>query len=134
MLINLGPVAVHTARATFAKNFFAAGGIEALTSEIASTTGYSDPDAAIEDALRSAAHLVCICSSDEVYEERAVEFATALRAAGLSPVYLAGRPGTREASEREAGVSEFIHVGVDALAVLRRAHEVIGTPTGVVVR
>ena len=134
MLVTLGPVAVHTARATFARNFFAAGGIESLTTETGSTTGYTDPGEAVADALRSAAHLVCICSSDEVYEELAVPFASALRGAGLSPVYLAGRPGGREEAEREAGVSEFIHVGVDALAALRRAHEVIGTPTGLMAR
>lgn len=129
-LVNLGPVAVHTARATFAKNFFEAGGIEAVTSERGATTGFDDPADAVADALAVAAHLVCICSSDDVYAQRATEFASALSAAGLTPVYLAGNPGERRDAETAAGVSEFIHVGVDVLDVLHRAHETIGTPTG----
>ena len=36
-LANLGPIAAFTARATFAKNFFEAGGIEAITND-----GFSD--------------------------------------------------------------------------------------------
>jgi methylmalonyl-CoA mutase len=129
-LVNLGPVAVHTARATFAKNFFEAGGIEAVTGEAGSSTGYEDPAAAVADVLARGAHLVCLCSSDAVYAERAVEFATALSGAGLHPLYLAGNPGDRRDAETAAGVTEFIHLGVDVLDVLRRAHEVIGTPTG----
>ena len=38
-LANLGPIAAFTARATFAKNFFEAGGIEAITND-----GFSDQD------------------------------------------------------------------------------------------
>ena len=38
-LANLGPIAKHTGRATFAKNFFEAGGIEALSNE-----GFSDAE------------------------------------------------------------------------------------------
>ncbi len=133
-LVNLGPVAVHTARATFAKNFFEAGGIEAVTSETGSTTGFDDPADAVRDAMAAAAHLVCICSSDELYAERGIEFVAALDAAGLSPIHLAGRPGDRRDAETAAGVAEYIHVGVDALAILRRAHESIGTPTGTAAR
>lgn len=129
-LVNLGPVAVHTARATFAKNFFEAGGIEAVTSETGATTGFDDPADAVRDALEVGAHLVCLCSSDAVYAERAVEFASALSAAGLAPLYLAGNPGDRRDAETAAGVSEFVHLGVDVLDVLERAHEAIGTPTG----
>ena len=133
-LVNLGPVAVHTARATFAKNFFEAGGIQAVTSETGSTSGFDDPADAVRDVLAVGAHLVCLCSSDGVYAERAVEFARALSAAGLSPLYLAGNPGDRRDEETAAGITEFIHVGVDVLDVLRRAHEVVGTPSGVLAR
>jgi methylmalonyl-CoA mutase len=129
-LVNLGPVAEHTARATFASNFFAAGGIEAVTSERGAGEGFDDPADAVADALAAAAHLVCICGSDERYATSAVPVASALRDAGLGPVYLAGNPGDRRDAETAAGVSEFIHVGVDVLDVLRRAHEHVGTPTG----
>ena len=129
-LVNLGPVAVHTARATFAKNFFEAGGIAAVTSERGATTGFDDPAEAVADATAAGAQLVCLCSSDAVYAERAVEFARALRDAGMSAVHLAGNPGDRRDAETEAGVTEFIHLGVDVLDVLTRAHELLGTPAG----
>ena len=125
-LVNLGPVAVHTARATFAKNFFEAGGIATTTSERGGTTGFSDPAEAVADL--DGAPLVCICSSDSLYEEHAAAFATALKAAGVERVYLAGNPGDRREAESAAGVDEFIHLGVDVLVALTRAHEVLGTP------
>ncbi|MEI2697368.1 MAG: methylmalonyl-CoA mutase family protein [Microthrixaceae bacterium] len=133
-LANLGPVAVHTARATFAKNFFEAGGIEAITGEAGTGAGYDDPGDAVRDVMAAGAHLVCLCSSDSVYAQRAVDFARALSSAGLTQLYLAGNPGERRDAEQEAGVSQFIHVGVDVLDVLRRAHESIGTPSGAVAR
>lgn len=127
-LVNLGPVATHTARATFAKNFFEAGGIEAVSSVEGSTTGYADPSAAVAALDESGARLACICSSDALYAEHATAFASALRDAGVARVYLAGNPGDRREAELDAGVSEFVHVGVDVLDVLRRAHESLGTP------
>ena len=127
-LVNLGPVAVHTARATFAKNFFEAGGIEAITSERGSSTGFSTTDEVLADLAASSARLACICSSDGVYAERAEEVAAAIAGSGVARLYLAGNPGERRDAETAAGVDEFIHLGVDVLDVLRRAHETIGTP------
>jgi len=129
-LVNLGPVAQHTARATFARNFYAAGGIDAVTSERGGTTGFDDPAEAVADALAAAPHLVCLCGADERYAQVATGFSSALRDAGLGPVHLAGNPGDRREDEVAAGISEFIHVGVDVLEVLTRVHEQIGTPTG----
>lgn len=127
-LVNLGPVAKHTARATFAANFYAAGGIVAASSETGSTSGFSDPATAAADALGSGASLVCICSSDDIYAESAVAVARALRDAELGPIHLAGRPGDLEAALREAGVVEFIHVGSNVVDVLTEVHATLGTP------
>ncbi len=130
-LANLGPVAVHTARATFTRNLFAAGGVRAVTGESGGTTGYDDVERLVTDVVDSGAALVCICSSDEVYAEQAEAVAAALSAIdGVRRVYLAGAPG--EARERltASGVDEFIHVGVDALDVLRRAQHECGVDTG----
>jgi methylmalonyl-CoA mutase len=124
-LANLGPVATHTARATFAKNLFEAGGLRSTTSERGATAGLATPEEAAEDFGASGAQLVCICSSDPVYEERAAATAAALKAAGAAVVYLAGNPGDRRAAEESAGVDEFVHVGVDVLAVLERAQGVL---------
>ena len=119
-LANLGSPADFTARATFARSFFETGGIEAVGSE-------SLPDAAalVSAFKASGAALVCICSSDKVYAERAEETAKALQQSGARHIYLAGRAGEQEATWRAAGIGEFIFAGGDALAVLQQAHELV---------
>jgi methylmalonyl-CoA mutase len=115
-LANLGTAADFTARATFAKNFFETGGIEAVD-----TSGFTDP-AALAAAFKSAgAAFACLCSSDKIYAAQAVDAAQALQGAGARHIYLAGRPGDQEAALREAGVGDFIFAGGDALAMLEQA-------------
>ena len=117
-LANLGTAADFTARATFAKSFFEAGGIAAIDSE-----GFADPAALAVACKGSGAGLMCLCSSDKVYAEHAVDAAKALQSAGIRYIYLAGRPGEQEAAMRQAGVAEFIFAGGDALALLQSAYE-----------
>jgi methylmalonyl-CoA mutase len=116
-LANLGSPADFTARATFAKSFFATGGIEAVDSE-----GFADPAALAAAFKASGAPLVCLCSSDKVYAGQAVAAAKALQAAGARHIYLAGRGGEQEAALRAAGVNDFIFAGGDALTVLQDAY------------
>ena len=114
-LANLGPVAAFTARANFAKNFFEAGGVEAVFGpETESTTE-------LVDAYRECgAKLACLCSSDRIYGDSAETAALALKGAGAG-LYLAGRPGELEERLRHAGVTEFIYAGCDMHGALRRA-------------
>ena len=119
-LANLGTLAEFTARATFARNFFEAGGIEAVTSD--GFVGRADLIAAFK---ASGAKLACLCSSDAAYEREGTEAATALTAAGVAHLYLAGRPKQQDRL-KAAGVGTFIHVGCDALATLRAAHQMVG--------
>lgn len=117
-LANLGPISAFTARATFAKNLFEAGGVEALTNE-----GFAD-HAKLAAAFRACgAQAACLCSSDEIYATQAAEAARALKAAGCRRLFLAGRPGAEEAALREAGIDGFVFVGSDVLAVLRSFYE-----------
>jgi methylmalonyl-CoA mutase len=122
-LANLGRLADFTARASYAKSFFEAGGIAALMSD-----GFADRDAMLAAFKASGAALACLCSSDAVYAGEAVAAASALHAAGARYIYLAGRPGQLEASLRAAGVGTLIHAGCDVLATLRAAHAIIGIP------
>ena len=73
----------------------------------------------------SGAAMACLCGTDEAYAEHAEAYAAALKAAGARAVYLAGRPGEREAAWRAAGVDGFLYAGMDIVAaleeVLRRA-------------
>jgi methylmalonyl-CoA mutase len=117
---NLGTAADFTARATFARSFFETGGIEAIDSE-----GFSDAGALAAAWKSSGAGLVCLCSQDKVYAEQAEAAARALQTAGARHIYLAGRPGEREADLRGAGVTDFIFAGSDALATLRKAFELM---------
>jgi methylmalonyl-CoA mutase len=110
-LANLGPAAVHTARATFAANLFAAGGV----APVAATVTAAD---AADAFRRSGATVACLCSSDGRYAQEGAAVATALRTAGARRVYLAGRADI-------PGVDETVALGADALAVLTRLHETL---------
>jgi methylmalonyl-CoA mutase len=128
-LANLGSVATHTARASWAKNFFEAGGIEAVTSQRGSTEGFDDPETLAADFSESGAAIACVCSSDSMYAERAAEMVPAL--CDAARVYLAGNPGEQREALEGSGIEEFVHVGVDVLATLRGAHRLLGIdPTG----
>jgi len=122
-LANLGTAADFTARATFAKSFFETGGIEAIDSE-----GFSDSIALAAACKASGAALVCLCSSDKVYAQQAIAAAKALQTAGAKHIYLAGRPGDQEAGLREAGVTDFVFAGGDALVLLQKAYELMERP------
>jgi methylmalonyl-CoA mutase len=119
-LANLGKLSDFTARATFAKNFFEAGGIEAMTND-----GFAGREEMVAAFKASGAKLACLCSSDEVYAKEAADAARALAAAGCGHLYLAGRPGEAEPALRDAGVAAFIFAGCDVLATLVAAHRVL---------
>jgi methylmalonyl-CoA mutase len=119
-LANLGSLADFTARATFAKNFFEAGGIAAVTND-----GFRSREDMLAAFNASGAGLVCLCASDAGYAVDAAEAATALRAAGATHIYLAGRPGELEAALKAAGVGTFIYVGCDVVATLTAAHAIV---------
>jgi methylmalonyl-CoA mutase len=113
-LANLGASADFTERATFAQNFFAAGGIEAIMND-----GFDDRDALVRAFKSSGAQLACLCAADADYVRAAADTARALKASGARALYLIGQPGEREATWRSAGIDTFIHAGCDALAILQ---------------
>lgn len=119
-LASLGPIAAFSARATFAKNAFEAGGIEAVAND-----GFASLDGLAEAFRASQAPLACICSSDEIYAAQAAGAAAALREAGATGIYLAGRPGDMEEALRDAGATDFVFAGCDLLAVLAAAHDAV---------
>ncbi len=120
-LANLGTVAENTARATYAQNFFEVAGIKGLAND-----GFATAADTATAFVESGAQLAVICSADPVYAELAAPAAEALKTAGATRVYLAGRPGDHEAAWTAAGVDEYIHIGVDVLATLDRALTTLG--------
>jgi methylmalonyl-CoA mutase len=119
-LANLGTAAEFTARGTFAKNFFEAGGIEAVGGE-------GDAQGLASAFTASGAALACLCSTDDRYDKEAAAVAQALKMAGAKYIYLAGRPGERENAFKSAGVQAFIYDGCDVLATLRHAYDILDT-------
>lgn len=120
-LATLGPLAQFTTRATWAKNLAAAGGLDAVGGEV-----YADTAALLDAWRQSNTPLVCLCSSDALYETMAEEVARSFTEAGAAAVYLAGRPTAREAALRAAGVTAFLYEGCDVLAELRAMHDRLG--------
>lgn len=112
-LAALGPLSAHSARLGFAGNLFQAGGIE----PVSGTGELDDIVAAFRDSGTS---VVCLCSSDKVYVEAAEAAAAALRDAGASFVWLAGKPGD------VAGVDDYLYAGVDAVRVLSTTFDRLG--------
>lgn len=119
-LANLGPVAKHTARASFAKNFFEAGGIVALPSE-----GFDDPATMAKAFSDSGAKIAILCGSDGQYAELVASFAPALKDAGCAHLYLAGNPGENAATYKDAGVDSFVAVGTDLITTLEDAFRIL---------
>jgi methylmalonyl-CoA mutase len=107
-LATLGTVAAHTARATFAANLFAAGGVAV---DVAGPT--KDPAELV--AAYAGQQVVCLAGSDASYAEWGQDAAERLRQAGATRVIIAGKP-TDYADDSCA-------MGVDALDFLNRTRE-----------
>jgi len=120
-LANLGPIAKHTARSTFAKNFFEVAGIEAVTND-----GFSAADACADACAESGAKIAILCSADPIYEQMAADVAAALKKAGCQFVYMAGHPGDKRDAYTQAGVDDFVFLGGDILKTTSSALSLLG--------
>jgi len=107
---TLGTVAQHTARATFATNLLAAGGI--AVDVAGATSGIDDLVAAY-----AGQPVVVLAGSDALYAERGEAAAQALRAAGARRIVVAGKP--------LAGCDDNVAMGDDAVAFLTRTKEAL---------
>jgi len=107
-LATLGPVATHTARATFATNLLAAGGVGV---DVAGATAGTDDLVAAYDGQP----VVCLAGADGTYAEWGEAAAQALRGAGATHVVIAGRP--------VEWADDSCATGVDALDFLTRTRE-----------
>jgi len=115
---TVGPLSDFAARAGFARNLLAAGGVR-LTGD---AEVHADNAACARAFSASGARVAIVCGSDEGYAGHAAGLAQALKAAGARRVLLAGRPGEHEAGWRAAGVDAFVFAGGNALDALRDVH------------
>ncbi|MGW4206680.1 methylmalonyl-CoA mutase family protein [Lentzea sp. NPDC004789] len=113
-LATLGPVAAHTARATFAANLFNAGGFATPNAGPTRT-----PEDVAEKFRASGARIAVICGSDTSYADQAVATEEALREAGAERVLLAGK-------RTDANVDGYVHLGCPALEILNNTFDFLG--------
>ncbi|MEX0299076.1 MAG: methylmalonyl-CoA mutase subunit beta [Kordiimonas sp.] len=118
-LANLGSAADFTARATFSKNLFEAGGIEALPSD-----GGLEVTAIVNSYKSSGAKLAVVCGTDQLYAGHAEELVQALTAEGAK-VFIAGRPDNFEVL-KQAGLISAVYMGINALDVYEAAYALMG--------
>jgi methylmalonyl-CoA mutase len=109
-LATLGPVAEHTARAQFATNLLAAGGIAV---DVAGATSGVDVVMAAYDGQA----VVCLAGTDSAYAEWGKEVTAVLRAKGARRVIVAGPP--------TEGADDSCSFGDDAVAFLTRTREAL---------
>lgn len=108
-LATLGPSAAHAARAAFARDLLAAGGVDARE---AGPTRTADD---VARAYREAGEPVAVlCSTDGVYVDWGAAALAALRSAGAQTVLLAGRVEL-------PGLDGQLYAGCDALRVIDAA-------------
>ncbi|NGN94092.1 methylmalonyl-CoA mutase [Nocardioides sp. KC13] len=113
-LATLGTVAQHTARATFATNLLAAGGIGV---DVAGATADAE-ELAGKYRAAGAPPVVCLAGSDKAYAAWGSDAIAALREAGATHVIIAGKPDAVDAE-----VDDAASLGVDALAFLTATRE-----------
>ncbi len=121
-LVTLGAIASHTARATFARNFFAAGGIEGVE-----PGPLESAEAAAQDFKDSGCAVAVLCGHADDYGATGAGVVQALRQAGAARILVAGRPG--EIAD-ETGIDRHIYTGCDVLEALRDVHDVLGLGEG----
>lgn len=112
-MATMGPIAQHTARASFAANLLAAGGIHHAVA--GATAGVDE----VVERYREAGSppVACLAGSDAAYGEWGANLVTALRKAGAGHVIVAGK--------MDIGADDSAAAGLDALAFLRRTREVL---------
>jgi methylmalonyl-CoA mutase len=113
-LATLGTVAEHTARATFASNLLAAGGI---ASKAAGATANPE-DVVLAYVEAGTPKVAMLAGPDAHYLDWGFDVIGALRTVGASRILIAGNPGDLDVDGSAA-------MGVDALAFLRSVREVL---------
>ncbi len=107
-LATLGSIASHTARASFATNLFAAGGVSVQPA--GATEGVEDLLAAYDGQA-----VVCLAGADPTYADWGADATSALREAGARHVIIAGKPSDY--------ADDSCAMGIDALDFLTRTRE-----------
>lgn len=117
LIAGLGPQSETTGRVTFAANLLAAGGIEARNPGVTEAGQYA--------GAREDAEIAVLCGGDKRYATEGADAVSALRAAGVSTVYVAGaeKGFPADATDRPDG---FLGLGINAVAALSTLLDQLG--------
>ncbi len=112
---TLGPLAEHNARVDFARNLFAAGGIEANEPPVPPDS----PEDIVAGFKASNCRIAVICGADKRYDDEAEAAAKALKQAGAQRVFLAGKFDA-------PAIDTNLFMGCDTIHVLELAQAELG--------
>lgn len=115
-IAHVGEGASRSPRAGWTENLFAIAGLGA-----ARGPETLDGEETARAFRQAGTPIACLCGSDEAYTQAAADIARALRKAGASEVFLAGKPGANREALEAAGIGRFVHAGCDVLEVLEHA-------------
>lgn len=120
--INLGPSRRYRLRADWTSSFFEVGGFEVLNDK-----DFADIASVIEEISQVQPDFAILTSDDATYASEGAALAN--RAKEAYPelrLFLAGAPGENEATLREAGMDEFIHIRTNNYEMLESLLKEVG--------
>lgn len=110
--VNFGPSRRYRARADWTSAFFRVGGFPVLSDD-----DFVTVEEAVEALRNFPGRIAVLTSDDETYAAEATNLARALKQAKPELILLqAGAPNDSEATLREAGIDDFVHVRVNNYA------------------
>ena len=110
-IFPFGNLAMRRARADFSINFYASAGFE-----IIDNVGFDSVDEGINEAQKSDADIIVLCSSDDEYLPVASKIYSEFKD---KFIVIAGNPPTRQEIEN-IGIMNFIHIKTNVLDELQR--------------
>ncbi|WP_117879268.1 methylmalonyl-CoA mutase family protein [Aureibaculum luteum] len=120
-LSSFGNLTMRKARAAFAYDFIGVSGFE-----VRQEKSYKDALEAAEESAKSDSNVVVICSSDQDYDESALNFVKAFRALNTDKVLLlAGNPTNIIDELTESGLDGCIHMKTDIISTISKVQNKI---------
>ena len=118
-MLTIGNLNMRKARAQFACNFFACAGFE-----VVDNNGFETITEGLKEAENKKADIIVLCSSDEEYENFALELKEKIASATLNHniIVIAGSPECRAKLE-ENGITNFISIKSNVLEELKKYAE-----------
>ncbi len=114
-MLTFGNLAMRLARSQFSGNFFGCAGYR-----IINNIGFDSVEKGIEEAKKTGADIVVLCSSDDEYTEAAPKALELLK--GEAILVVAGAPKNMDELKAK-GVEHFIHIRSNVLETLKMFNE-----------